>query len=292
MLVEDVLGYLGKVARYDPDSFIPLFIGGERMGCVNAQWRERLLATGAGLFVETRDGLACRAGVSYEQISGRLQAEAEGWRDEGWLNGWRNERFTAMRQNGEPVFELERAAFRPLGLTSQAVHVNGLCRLPGGEVRMWVGRRSPHKAVDPNRMDNMVGGGVASGESIGLALERESWEEAGIPAGRLEGLTRQSLLLAERPVARGLHREWLHVFDVWLPEGDIPCNQDGEVAEHQLLSLEEVECLLIGERFMIDAALVACDCLARLGFWGEESGRILAFLRSEAARGARARAGV
>ncbi|RBJ70734.1 DUF4743 domain-containing protein, partial [Pseudomonas sp. MWU12-2534b] len=157
--------------------------------------------------------------------------------------------------------------FRPLGLTSRAVHVNGLCRVADGETRMWVGRRSPHKAVDPNRMDNLVGGGVAAGETLELALEREGWEEAGIDRTMLQPLQPASLLLAQRPVARGLHREWLYAYDLWLAPGQEPSCQDGEVAEHLLLPLAEVEQLLVAERFMIDAALVCIDCLCRLGYW-------------------------
>jgi 8-oxo-dGTP pyrophosphatase MutT (NUDIX family) len=81
-------------------------------------------------------------------------------------------------------------------------------------------------------MDNMVGGGVAAGESIELARARESWEEAGLSSEVLAGAQPVACLWAERQVARGLHREWLHVFDLWLEPEKVPCNQDGEVEEH------------------------------------------------------------
>lgn len=278
MQLERVLAYLAKVTHLDESAFSPLYFVGERLGCVNAVWRERLLQQESALFQPWRDGLACLAGGDYAHLSRTLQAAAERWRDAGWLNGWRNENFRAERSDGSPCFELERAAFRPLGLTSHAVHLNGLTRAVDGSPHMWLGRRSPYKAVDPNRMDNMVGGGVAAGESIEVAREREGWEEAGLSAGLLADLSPVSRLLAERPVQRGLHREWLHVFDVWLPPGSAPVNQDGEVAEHVCLPFSEVEALLVDERFMIDAALVAADCLARHGYWGEQGGRVRAAL--------------
>ncbi|OHX13778.1 NUDIX hydrolase [Chromobacterium sphagni] len=274
MQVDAVLGYLDKVSRFDAQQFTPLHIGIERMGCVNAQWKERLLQHEASLFEENYQGLICRLDGSYRSISHALGLAARRWQQAGWLNGWRNENFTAFRHDGTPYFELERAAFRPLGLTSRAVHVNGLCRQSDGEVRMWVGRRSPNKAVDPNRMDNLVGGGVAAGETLALALEREAWEEAGVAREALQGLQPVSLLLAERPVARGLHREWLYAHDLWLPQGLRPACQDGEVAEHLLLPLAEVEQLLVAERFMIDAALVSLDCLCRLGYWQQRNGLV------------------
>jgi len=124
----------------------------------------------------------------------------------------------------------------------------------------------------------MVGGGVAAGESIEEARLREGWEEAGLAAELLNSAVAVGVLLAQRPVARGLHREWLHVFDLWLEPGIEPCNQDGEVAEHLCLTLSEVEALLLDERFMIDAALVTADCLARLGYWGDNGRQVRALL--------------
>jgi 8-oxo-dGTP pyrophosphatase MutT (NUDIX family) len=274
MQVDGVLGYLAKITRFDRSAFTPLFIAGQHMGCVNQIWLARLLESEAALFRLQADGLHCTVQGDYAAISHQLDQAARRWQAAGWLNGWRNENFTAFLPDATALFELERAAFRPLGLTSRAVHLNGLTRLPDGEVRMWLGRRSPDKAVDPNRMDNMMGGGIAAGESIELALEREGWEEAGIPADKLELLPQAGVLLAERPVQRGLHREWLHVYDLWLSGREEPANQDGEVAEHVCVPLAEVEDLLVAERFMIDAALVAVDCLLRLHYWGPHNQQV------------------
>ncbi|TDR76683.1 NUDIX hydrolase [Paludibacterium purpuratum] len=271
MQLQRVLDYLARVTRADLATFSPLYFGATRLGWVNAEWRQRLLAADDRLFAADGPRLYCQGGSDYQTLSAQLAAAARRWHAAGWLNGWRDENFQASLADGTPLFELERAAFRPLGLTSHAVHLNGLSRMPDGEVRMWLGRRSPHKAVDPNRMDNMVGGGVAAGETIEVAREREGWEEAGLSAELLRDVRQVALLLAERPVQRGLHREWLHVFDIWLPPDVVPNNQDGEVAEHCCVPLAEVESLLVAERFMIDAALAAADCLARLGYWGDDS---------------------
>lgn len=271
MQVDAILIYIDKITRFDRQQFTPLYIGKERLGWVNVSWKERLLSSESQLFDGQYKRLHCRLDGSYRSISQSLGQAARRWQQAGWLNGWRNERFTAFRYDGSPYFELERAAFRPLGLTSRAVHLNGLTRLASGEIRMWVGRRSPHKSVDPNRLDNLVGGGVAAGESIELALEREGWEEAGVRRKRVRGLPQSALLLAERAVQRGLHREWIYAFDLWLDPGETPCNEDGEVAEHILMSFVEVESLLVDGRFMIDAALVAIDCLARHGYWGKHT---------------------
>lgn len=259
---------LQDITQFDRSVFTPLSIGGEILGCVNATWCQRLTEHTPNHFA-LRDGIlyALESTSSMIERSNTLATLAAQWRDDGWLNGWRNEKFIAYFADGTPCLEMERAAFRPLGLTSRAVHLNGLTRMDDGSVRMWIGRRSPFKDVAPDRLDNLMGGGIAAGESVQIALEREGWEEAGIPADKLALLPQAALLLAERPVPRGLHREWLYVFDVWLNAKEVPCNQDGEVAEHLLLSLDEVANLIGNGQFMSDAALVAADCLARLGYW-------------------------
>jgi 8-oxo-dGTP pyrophosphatase MutT (NUDIX family) len=274
MQLQGVLTYLAQVQQLERAAFTPLFFADEALGCVNAEWQSRLLGHEPELFFMSSRGMHCRLSAGYAPLSAALHHAALRWRDAGWLHGWRDENFLVCHENGAEFFELERAAFRPLGLTSHAVHLNGLTRRPDGAVHMWLGRRSLLKAVDPDRMDNMVGGGVAAGESIDETREREGWEEAGLAGELLAGLPQQSLLWAERAVARGLHREWLHVFDVWLTPQQYPLNQDGEVAEHVCLSLPEVESLIVEQRFMIDAALVAADCLARLGYWGADGARV------------------
>lgn len=278
MQLDNVLAYLAAVTHVDSAAFTPLYFADERLGCVNAEWTKRLLTHESALFMQTPTGLHFKPVADLSTVSAILEQAAQRWRDANWLNGWRDEKFLAYHSDNTPFFELERAAFRPLGLTSHAVHLNGLTRLASGEIQMWLGRRSPSKAVDPNRMDNMVGGGVAAGESIELARERESWEEAGLPAEIIASARSVSCLLAERPVQRGLHREWLHVFDLWLDPGIEPCNQDGEVAEHVCVSLPTVEALIVEQRFMIDAALVAADCLARLDYWGAGGRHVLELL--------------
>ena len=75
---------------------------------------------------------------------------------------------------------MERAAARFWGSLTLGAHCNGWVAGPGGRAAMlWIGRRAPHKATDPGRLDNLVGGGVPDGQSPDEALWREGWEEAG-----------------------------------------------------------------------------------------------------------------
>ncbi len=81
-----------------------------------------------------------------------------------------------------------------------------------------------------------MGGGISSGECVQTAMLREGEEEAGLARRSCNTPAPAAAALSLRPVSRGLHREELHIFDVVLPEGVQPQNQDGEVAEFMLFS--------------------------------------------------------
>ena len=180
------------------------------------------------------------------------------------LTPWRNETYDIGKaRDGACIFRLERAAVRYFGCMAHAVHVNGLVTA-GETCSMWIARRSHDKAIDPGMLDNMVGGGLASGLTIRETLVKEAWEEAGVPA-ELAGEARcaGSLRIA-REVPEGLHLETIHLHDLHLPPAFEPRNQDGEVAELRRFSCGEVLAQLTGDAaFTVDAALVAMECLVR-----------------------------
>src|SRR5690606_1323182 len=72
----------------------------------------------------------------------------------------------------------DRAAMRPLGMLTQAVHLSAWA--PDG--RLWIARRALDKPNDPGLWDTLAGGLVAAGEDCETALLRESREEAGLQA--------------------------------------------------------------------------------------------------------------
>ena len=202
-------------------------------------------------------------------MADNLQHMAHGWAQRGLFGGWRNEKFDVEDEAGRPLFALERAAFRPLGLMSHAVHINGLTRQNGAWL-FWIGRRSPFKAVDPDKLDNLVGGGVSEGESVHEAMMREGREEAGLDAALLRPPVCQNRRLSVRPVSRGLHNELLHIFDVVLPSEIRPENQDGEVAGFRLMHPEELAEAICAGLVMNDAALATLDAFSRYGLLNEK----------------------
>src|SRR5690348_9253420 len=138
--------------------------------------------------------------AAIEEVTRALAAE-------GRLSAWRDERYTvAVEFGGAPLFDLERAAARYFGVRTYAVHVNGLvqCR---DDVMMWLARRSPDKAIDPGMLDNLVGGGIATGYGVLDTLEKEAWEEAGIPANLAARAQARGRIDICRAQPQGLQRE-------------------------------------------------------------------------------------
>ena len=257
-------GLLRQRFQTDAARFCRLYLNGVAAGYLKQPWLAHVLQDWPLRLEESADGVFLYTD-DWLLMGEALQHMAYGWHQAGHLGGWRDERFSMTHpEDGRVLFALERAAFRPLGLCSHAVHLNGLGQGADGW-GFWIARRSPFKAVDPNRLDNMVGGGIAAGESVQQALLREGFEEAGLPADWLHGCVEQSRLFSEREVARGLHREWLHIFDVVLPPRCRPENRDGVVAEFMLLRPDELAAAMLAGQFMNDALLATLDACRRHG---------------------------
>jgi len=188
---------------------------------------------------------------------------------EGALTAWRNERYAvAAAFDAPPAFHLERAAARYFGIQTYAAHANGLV-MDAAAPRMWLARRSATKAIDPSQLDNLVGGGIAAGESPDATLVREAWEEAGIPAGLARQARRCMTIDVERHVHDGYQRETIFAYDLWLPGSFVPLNQDGEAVEHRCVDFTAAARLMANTEgpdvLTLDATAVAYDCLRRHG---------------------------
>jgi len=222
------------------------------------------LARFPGVF--SHDGACVRLSAALNTLALRNAAIAEVLAQlsaEGTLTGWRDELYAVAPAFGEPpLFHIERAAARLLGVTTHAVHVNGLV----DATHMWVARRSATKPIDPGMLDNLVGGGLAAGLSVAQTLVKEGWEEAGIPAGLMARAVARDRIRLLREVLEGVQSEIIFVHDLALPAGFQPVNQDGEVAELRLLPHAEVLRMLHANGgITLDASLVMLSHYLRVG---------------------------
>ena len=200
--------------------------------------------------------------AALDRVARKLAADGE-------LTAWRDERYDVAEAFGAPPwFQLERAAARYFGVQTYAAHVNGLVRR-GDDVEMWIARRSPTKSIDPGLLDNLVGGGIATGHSVASTVTKEAFEEAGIEAPLAARALAKGTVCLCREQPDGLQRETIFVHDLWLPRGFVPACGDGEVVDHRLVAMSKLATLVAQDEgpdvVTADASLVIVDCLLRHG---------------------------
>ena len=193
--------------------------------------------------------------------SAALDHAAQALRAAGLLGGWRDEQLDVraaddMRGASTPLATIERAACRPLGITTFALHLNAF--LPDG--RLWIAQRAAHKAIDPGCWDSLVGGMQAAGETERQTLEREAAEEAGLALAAL-ALVPCGRVIMRRPVPEGWQAEVIAAFNATLAQDIVPVNQDGEVQRIEAASVDRVLGMLEDGAFSLEAALVTIDGL-------------------------------
>lgn len=184
---------------------------------------------------------------------------AEWLRAQGLASAWRNELLSVCDASGAPVGTIERAAVRPLGIATHAVHLVGWAEQGG----VWVQQRALDKATDPGQWDTLMGGLMSADEGIADTLARETWEEAGLRVDELRELVAGSRLTVRRPLIEGYMVEHIHVHEAVIPAQLTPLNQDGEVAAFERLSIADLRKRLRAGLFTLEAALILADALSR-----------------------------
>ncbi|HEX7438279.1 MAG TPA: NUDIX domain-containing protein, partial [Caldimonas sp.] len=179
----------------------------------------------------------------------------------GLTGRWRDELLAVGDAHGERLGEVERAAARPLGITTHAAHLVG--RTPDGD--FWVQQRAFDKATDPGLWDTMVGGLVAAGETVATTLARETAEEAGLAVEALQGLEPAGRITIRRPVADGYMVEHIEIFEALVPPPSRPVNRDGEVERFECLAPDALLERLRAGAFTLEAALILVASLERRG---------------------------
>ncbi|CAM4060003.1 NUDIX domain-containing protein [Comamonas aquatilis] len=189
-------------------------------------------------------------------VTAVLNRMAQALREAGLCGAWRNEQLAVHNAQGLQVGTVERGAVRPLGIATQAVHLVGAA--PDG--RIWVQQRADNKATNPGMWDTLMGGMVSAADSLPQALERETWEEAGLRVADLTDLRHGGFVSFCRPSdeaeGHGYVSERIDWFEATVPESLSPDNQDGEVQRFELLERESVEDWLVQDRFTPEASLI------------------------------------
>lgn len=188
-----------------------------------------------------------------------LAAIAQWLHANGLAAAWRDELLCVTDPSGSPVALIERAAVRPLGIATHAVHLVA-CDARG---HVWVQQRAFDKATDPGRWDTTMGGLLSADESIAHTLARETWEEAGLRIEALRGVATFGRMTVRRPVAEGYMVEHIDMFEATVPDGLVPLNQDGEVERFECLDRVSLVERLHADAFTLEAGMILATWLER-----------------------------
>jgi 8-oxo-dGTP pyrophosphatase MutT (NUDIX family) len=187
-------------------------------------------------------------------------------RDDGLIRAWRDETYPLRSlADGTLLATIERAASRFWGSLTYGAHCNAYVADSRGRPQaLWIARRSARKPTDPGLLDNLIGGGVAHGQTPAEALVREGWEEAGLKPEQMHGrLQAGHIVELARDIPEGFQREHLSVYDLALPDDVVPSNQDGEVDSIERLPVAGALALAATAAMTVDAGLVTLDFALR-----------------------------
>jgi len=251
--------------NYDPARVVPLFAGRDRVGLLrrdNAAALRRFPDVFA--VADDRVNLVARGDVA--AVSRAVDAVVDALVAEKRVPKWRNETFDVAPRWGAPaVFRLDRGAVPFFGTRAYGVHLNGYL-WERGSLHLWVGRRAPDKRVAPDKLDNLVAGGIGNGHGLQETLLKEGEEEASIPRNLTSDALPAGAVSYRMESELGVRDDVLFVFDLEMPADFVPKNQDGEIAHFELMpALTVLDRVRTSDDFKFNVNLVILDFALRHG---------------------------
>jgi len=253
----------------DPARLIPLLAGdGRRIGWLLSD-NAAALARFPHVFAVEKTRVRLVAEGNVETVSAAIDDVVEALVVERQVPKWRNETFDVMARWGErPLFRLDRGAVPFFGVRAYGVHLNGY-RFVDGRLHLWIGRRAPDKRVAPDKLDNIVAGGIGNGHGVVATLYKEAEEEGGIPAPLVARARPAGAVSYLMQTDSGIRDDVLFVYDLELPADFTPKNSDGEIVSFELMPAGQViELVRTTDDFKFNVNLVILDFAMRRGLIG------------------------
>ncbi len=260
------IDHIRALNRWDPENFLPLMVNSQRMGWVRHAFSEQL-ARFPDCFIVTNENVTLNPGI--EGFKARSSAVADVLKQmaESGSVCLMGEMYPVLTNYGESAaLQIDRAVVSQFGSRAFGQHLNGYVETSDG-LMMWIARRASDRKVFPDRLDQLVAGGLPHAISLQENLMKECREEADISpllAARAKAVGAISYCCE---VERGLRDDTLFCYDLLLPETFTPRCTDGEVESFELMPLERVaEIVHESEAFKPNCNLVVIDFLLRHGF--------------------------
>ena len=242
---------------------VPLYVQGMKIGSVEPNFIDHLAVKAnviGRIQLLKKEHSGWSLVVSQASVTEALNLLAEVLRHAGMAGAWRHEQLAVRNELGEQIGTIERGAVRPLGISTLAVHLVGQAK----DGRFWVQQRALTKPNDPGKWDTLMGGMVSSEDTVESALHRETWEEAGLHVADLKNLRYGGRQSNCRPTADGAAaymQEFIEWYVATLPDGVVPTNQDGEVAQFALMNDAQLLVAMQRGEFTLEAALIFASVL-------------------------------
>jgi 8-oxo-dGTP pyrophosphatase MutT (NUDIX family) len=260
-----LLRHVLRCNSWRPERFVPLWRGEARVGLIRRDNAEALRRFSDVFSVEP-DGVWLIAPGDLDAVSAAVDQVIERLVAECLVAKWRNEFFAvAPRWGAPPLFKLDRGAVGFFGVRAYGVHVNGY-RREHGRLKLWIGRRAANKKVSPDKLDNLVAGGIGYDHGLQATLIKEAAEEADVPPEIVTRALPVGAVAYRMEVENGLRDDVLFVYDLDVPAGFTPRNTDGEIVAFTLMDAEDVvESVRLTEDFKFNVNLVIIDFALRHG---------------------------
>lgn len=265
---------------WDPGAFLPFRVGADRVGWVRRDFA-RSLAAFPAIFTVGEDAVALHRRL--ESFAERSEAMAWATRKlvaDGALRAWRGEWFAACAEGAaEPLFRVDRGALARFGIRAEGVHLNGYVRRPDG-LHFWIARRAPDKMVDPDKLDNIVAGGMPFGLGPWETLVKESQEEASLGAELVARAVPVGAVTYRMERENGLRDDVLYLYDLELPETVTPRPNDDEiVAFERMPAGEALRLVRETDAFKFNVNLTLIDAFLRHGLIGPDEADYLEIVK-------------
>jgi 8-oxo-dGTP pyrophosphatase MutT (NUDIX family) len=259
------LDHIRTCNSYNPDRAVPLLAGNDRIGLLRRDNAEALRRF-SEIFAVEQDKVRLLPRGDVETASRAVDSVVDALVAENRVPKWRNETFdVAARWGAPPVFRLDRGAVPFFGTRAYGVHLNGY-RREGDALHLWIGKRAPDKKVAPDKLDNIVAGGIGNGHGVEETLLKEGEEEASIPTSLTRSAVPVGAVSYRMESELGIRDDVLFVYDLELPVDFVPRNQDGEIVRFELMPAAAVlKRVHSSDDFKFNVNLVILDFAVRHG---------------------------
>lgn len=186
------------------------------------------------------------------------------------LQRWADEEFPLYSSTNEHVLNMDGCGVDMFGIINYSVHMIGWVMTSEG-IKLWVPRRALTKMSFPGKLDNTVGGSLATGEKPIEGMIRECEEEICLSPeytrSNIRACGTNSFQLTVTDLLEpACQHQVQYLYEIELRQDIVPTIGDGEVGELLLKSVEEVQESMRNGEFKLTCNMTYLAFLIRHGY--------------------------